>query len=108
MEGIAEDALPRENLIQCDIGVAHLRRMVRTEAEEQARRMNELHAEQGGGVNPSPLERQHVTDTDAMLLTIFLKHDQSQNSTSSRALSTQADGGNVSRPKVWRSSVGTS
>ena len=44
MEGIAKDAFPRENLIQCDIGVAHLRRMVRTEAEEQARRMNELHA----------------------------------------------------------------
>jgi phenylpropionate dioxygenase-like ring-hydroxylating dioxygenase large terminal subunit len=44
MEGVAEESAERENLMQCDIGVAHLRRMVRSEAEEQARRINEFHA----------------------------------------------------------------
>jgi phenylpropionate dioxygenase-like ring-hydroxylating dioxygenase large terminal subunit len=41
MEGIPADAAQREYLIQCDVGVARLRRMQVLEAEEQARRLNE-------------------------------------------------------------------
>lgn len=44
MEGIPADAAEREYLIQCDIGVARLRRMQRAEAEEQARGLNEHRA----------------------------------------------------------------
>jgi len=44
MEGIPAGAAPRENLIQCDIGVARLRHLQRLEAEQQARRRNEHQA----------------------------------------------------------------
>jgi phenylpropionate dioxygenase-like ring-hydroxylating dioxygenase large terminal subunit len=44
LEGIARDRRDREILIQSDIGIARVRRMMRLEAEEQARRINEHRA----------------------------------------------------------------
>jgi phenylpropionate dioxygenase-like ring-hydroxylating dioxygenase large terminal subunit len=41
IEAIPHDSGPRETMIQCDVGVARIRRMLAQEAEAQARRINE-------------------------------------------------------------------
>jgi hypothetical protein len=46
MEGIPPDSVGRETFIQCDIGVARLRRMLQREADEQATRIRAHHSRQ--------------------------------------------------------------
>jgi hypothetical protein len=41
IEAIPAEAAGREAMIQCDIGVSRIRRMLKKIAEEQARRINE-------------------------------------------------------------------